>query len=114
VLWTTVFDTMYAMVDRDDDLALGVHSSAILFGRADLAAIAVMQVASLAALVTVGRLSSLGGWYWLGLIGAAALVVWQQWLIRTRDPAACFRAFLSNNAFGAAVFAGIALDYLFR
>ena len=114
VLWTTVFDTIYAMVDRDDDLALGVHSSAILFGRWDRAAIAAMQLACLAALTVVGRMSDFGRWYWLGLIGAAALAVWQQWLIRARDPTACFRAFLNNNAFGAAVFAGIALDYLFR
>ncbi len=114
VLWTTVFDTMYAMVDRDDDLALGVHSSAILFGRADRAAIAAMQLACLAALAVVGRMSGFGRWYWLGLAAAAALAVWQQWLIRARDRDACFRAFLNNNAFGAAVFAGIALDYLFR
>jgi 4-hydroxybenzoate polyprenyltransferase len=113
MLWTTVFDTMYAMVDRDDDLALGVHSSAILFGRADRAAIAAMQLACLAALAVVGQMSGLGRWYWLGLAAAAALAVWQQWLIRARDPDACFRAFLNNNAFGAAVFAGIALDYLF-
>jgi 4-hydroxybenzoate polyprenyltransferase len=114
VLWTTVFDTMYAMVDRDDDLALGVHSSAILFGRADRAAIAAMQLACLAALVVVGRMSGFGHWYWLGLAAAAALAVWQHWLIRARDRDACLRAFLNNNAFGAAVFAGIALDYLFR
>jgi 4-hydroxybenzoate polyprenyltransferase len=114
VLWTTVFDTMYAMVDREDDLALGVHSSAILFGPADRLAIAAMQLACLAALAVVGSMSGLGRWYWLGLASAAALAVWQQWLIRTRDPDLCFRAFLNNNAFGAAVFAGIALHYLFR
>jgi 4-hydroxybenzoate polyprenyltransferase len=59
-------------------------------------------------------MSGLGHWYWLALAAAAALAVWQQWLIRARDPDGCFRAFLNNNAFGAAVFAGIALDYLFR
>jgi 4-hydroxybenzoate polyprenyltransferase len=114
VLWTTVFDTMYAMVDRDDDLAVGVRSSAILFGQRDRLVVAVMQLASLMLLAVVGRMSGLDSWYWLGLAVAAMLALRQQWLIRDREPAACFRAFLNNNYFGIAVFAGVALDYLFR
>jgi 4-hydroxybenzoate polyprenyltransferase len=114
VLWTMVYDTMYAMVDREDDVKLGVRSSAILFGRADRLAIALMQLASLALLVAVGRMSGLGRWYWLGLLAATVLAAWQQWLIRDRDPEASFRAFLNNNWFGLAVFAGLALNYQFR
>jgi 4-hydroxybenzoate polyprenyltransferase len=114
VLWTMVYDTMYAMVDREDDLAIGVRSSAVLFGRADRIVIALMQLGSLALLAIVGQLSSLGRWYWLGLGVAATLALREQWLIRDREPSACFQAFLNNNYFGMAVFAGIALDYLFR
>jgi len=109
-----VYDTMYAMVDREDDLAIGVRSAAILFGRADRVVVALMQLGSLALLAVVGHLSALGRWFWLGLAVAAALALWQQRLIRDREPSACFRAFLNNNYFGMAVFAGIALAYLFR
>ena len=114
VLWTMVYDTMYAMVDREDDLAIGVRSSAVLFGRADRIVVALMQLGSLALLAIVGQLSALGRWYWLGLGVAATLALREQWLIRDREPSACFQAFLNNNYFGMAVFAGIALDYLFR
>ena len=114
VLWTMVYDTMYAMVDREDDLAIGVRSSAVLFGRADRIVVALMQLGSLALLAIVGQLSALGRWYWLGLGMAATLALREQWLIRDREPSACFQAFLNNNYFGMAVFAGIALDYLFR
>ena len=114
LFWTVAFDTEYAMVDREDDLRLGVRSSAILFGRADRMVVALLHLASIALLAAVGGSSALGRWYWLGLGAAAALAAWQLWLIRDRDPAACFRAFLNNNYFGIAVFAGIALDYLFR
>ena len=112
--WTTAFDTMYAMADREDDLRLGVHSSAIFFGRGDRIAVAVLQLATLALLVVVGRVSGLGRWYWLGIVAAGVFAAWQLWLIRGRDPAACFRAFLNNNWLGLSVFAGLALDYLFR
>jgi 4-hydroxybenzoate polyprenyltransferase len=102
------------MVDREDDLVIGVRSSAILFGRADRAIIAALQAAALAGLSLVGLMGSLGRWYWAGLVVAVVLAVHEQRLIRDRDPARCFRAFLNNNLFGFAVFAGIALDYLFR
>ena len=114
VLWTTAYDTMYAMVDREDDLVIGVRSSAILFGRADRVVIAALQLAALGGLGLVGWISGLGHWYWAGLAVASALAAHQQVLIRNREPAACFRAFLNNNLLGLAVFAGLALDYLFR
>ena len=113
VLWTTAYDTIYAMVDREDDLVIGVRSSAILFGRADRGIVAALQIGALALLVLAGMLSRLGSWYWLGLGVAAATALHQQYLIRHRDPGECFRAFLNNNLFGLAVFGGILLDYLF-
>ena len=113
VLWTTAYDTMYAMVDREDDLVIGIRSSAILFGRGDRLVIGALQAGALGGLALVGMMSGLGRWYWAGLAVAAALAIRQQWLIRARDPALCFRAFLNNNLFGLAVFAGILLHYLF-
>jgi len=114
VLWTTAYDTIYAMVDREDDLVIGIRSSAILFGRADRGIVAALQAGALALLGLAGYLAQLGRWYWLGLAVAVATSLHQQYLIRRRDPAACFRAFLNNNLFGLAVFGGILLDYLFR
>ena len=113
VLWTTAYDTMYAMVDREDDLVIGIRSSAILFGRGDRLVIGALQAGALGGLALVGVMSGLGRWYWAGLAVAATLAIRQQWLIRARDPALCFRAFLNNNLFGLAVFAGILLHYLF-
>ncbi|MGD8842915.1 MAG: 4-hydroxybenzoate octaprenyltransferase [Gammaproteobacteria bacterium] len=112
VLWATVYDTMYAMVDREDDLKIGVKSTAILFGEADRVIIAVLQLLLLLALVLAGQLAGLGIYYHFGLLLALVFAVYQQYLIRDRDPAACFKAFLNNNWFGAAVFGGIALHYL--
>ena len=114
VLWTTAYDTMYAMVDREDDLVIGIRSSAILFGRADRLVVGALQAGALAGLGLVGALAGLGRWYWAGLGAAAVLALHQQFLIRDREPQACFRAFLNNNLFGLVVFVGIALDYLFR
>jgi 4-hydroxybenzoate polyprenyltransferase len=113
VCWTTAYDTMYAMVDRDDDLVIGIRSSAILFGRADRLIIGALQAGALFGLALVGLMAALGRWYWAGLAVAAALAIRQQVLIRARDPAQCFRAFLNNNLFGLVVFAGILLHYLF-
>jgi len=114
VMWTTAYDTIYAMVDREDDLVIGIRSSAILFGRADRGIIALLQAGALAGLALVGHLAHLGRWYWASLVVAAALAVYQQYLIRGRNPSDCFRAFLNNNLFGLSVFGGILLDYLFR
>lgn len=113
LLWTTAYDTMYAMADREDDLKLGVKSSAILFGDADRLIIGILQAMFLLDLVLVGRSAGLGTPYYLGLAVAAGLTGYQQWLIRRREPKACFRAFLNNHYLGLAVFIGIAADYAF-
>ena len=114
LLWTVVYDTMYAMVDREDDQKLGIRSSAILFGDADRIVIAALQVMVLVALWLAGDQAGLGHWFRIALGVGAALFAWQQWLIRERVPAECFRAFLNNNWFGLVIFLGIALDYLFE
>ncbi|BCX82411.1 4-hydroxybenzoate polyprenyltransferase [Methylomarinovum caldicuralii] len=112
LLWALAYDTMYAIVDREDDLRIGVKSTAILFGRHDRLIIGLIQLAMLAVLAWVGRLVGLGGWYWAGLVAAAGFMAYQQWLIREHDPGRCFQAFLNNNWLGAVVFLGILLDYL--
>ncbi len=114
VIWAVVYDTMYAMVDRDDDLKVGIKSTAILFGRHDRLIIGLLQLAMLAVLVKVGLAFGLGLFYWLGLGAAALLMGYHQWLIRHRDRTRCFRAFLHNQWVGAVIFAGIFLDYLLR
>ena len=112
VIWAVVYDTMYAMVDRDDDLRIGVKSSAILFGQHDRLIIGACQVLMIALLYIAGRQFGLGNWYNLGLVAASLLAAYHQWLIRDRDRAACFRAFLHNHWLGMTVFVGIVLDYL--
>jgi 4-hydroxybenzoate polyprenyltransferase len=114
VLWTAAYDTMYAMVDREDDLKIGVHSSAIVFGDADRSLIGAMQLMALFALWLVGRDLELGSWYRGGLVAALCLALYEQALIRTRDPERCFRAFLNNNYFGMVIFIGLALDFIYR
>jgi 4-hydroxybenzoate polyprenyltransferase len=114
VLWATAYDTMYAMVDRMDDIALGVKSTAILFGESDRQIIGLIQGMLLVCLLLVGHQAGLGWIYYLGLGAAAALAGYQQYLIRFREREACFRAFLNNNWFGAVVFLGILLDYMLR
>jgi 4-hydroxybenzoate polyprenyltransferase len=113
VVWASTYDTIYAMVDRDDDLKIGVKSSAILFADMDRLLIGVMQVMMLCALVLVGRNLQFGRPYQAGLAAAGALFLWQQWLIRKREPAACLRAFLNNQYVGLAVFVGIMLQYVY-
>jgi 4-hydroxybenzoate polyprenyltransferase len=114
ILWTTAYDTMYAMVDREDDLKIGIKSSAILFGDADCAMIGVMQAMAVFALLLIGIDMQLSYWYYLGLGGAALFALYQQALISNREPQACLRAFLNNNYFGMSVFIGIALHFLFN
>lgn len=114
ILWTTAYDTMYAMVDRPDDLKIGVKSSAILFGEADRLIIGILQGLTLVALALVGMQAGLGGFFYLGLGIAALLALYQQYLIHDRNPKGCFQAFLNNNWFGLAVFAGIIASYLFN
>lgn len=113
VLWATAYDTMYAMVDREDDLKIGIKSTAILFGEADRVVIGMLQFLVLAGLWRAGHLADLGLFFDLGLLVAAGLALYQQYLIKDRERSKCFQAFLNNNWFGAAVFAGIALEYLY-
>ncbi len=113
VIWAAVYDTIYAMVDREDDLKIGVKSSAILFADMDKFLIGVMQVMMLYALVLVGRNMQFGDWYYAGVAGAGVLFVWHQWLIRKREPAGCLRAFLNNQYVGLVVFVGILLQYTY-
>jgi 4-hydroxybenzoate polyprenyltransferase len=113
LIWAMIYDTFYAMVDRNDDLKLGVKSTAILFGDADLFVIGGLQVLMLFALVLIGKMAELGGWYLTSVAIAAVLMAYHQWLARNRDPDGCFRAFLHNHYIGMAVFIGIVLDYTF-
>jgi 4-hydroxybenzoate polyprenyltransferase len=113
MLWVTVYDTIYAMVDRDDDLKIGVRSTAILFGDSDRHIIAVLQIMTLLTLYLVGSSLHMGHWYQAGLWAGAVFFAYQLWLIRGREREACFRAFLNNNYFGMAVFIGMALEYQF-
>lgn len=110
LLWTVAYDTQYAMVDRDDDLKIGIKSTAVLFGRHDRLIIGLLQLASLALLIRVGVLLQSGGFYWLGLAAMAATFVYQQFLIRERDHQRCFQAFLNNHWSGLLMFAGLALS----
>ena len=112
VVWAVVYDTIYAMVDREDDLKVGVKSTAILFGELDRLFIGIFQIVLFVLLLLVGQRAQLGAWYYAGLCTAAGLAVYQQVLISTRKPPRCFRAFLNNNWFGAAIFAGLVLHYL--
>ncbi len=111
VFWSAAYDTQYAMVDRDDDLKVGVKSTAILFGRWDRLFIALSHLMTIVLLAWAGRMAGLGVMYYAGLVLASAIAGYQQGLIRRRERQACFRAFLNNNYFGAAVFAGLLLDY---
>ncbi len=110
LFWTVAYDTEYAMVDREDDLKVGIKSTAILFGEQDRHIIAALQALTIIALLLVGQRFELGWIYFLSLLAASLLFVHQQRLIRERQPADCFRAFLNNNWVGAAVFAGLVLD----
>ena len=114
LLWTVGYDTYYAMTDRDDDLRIGVKSTAILFGDADRLIIVILQGLALACLLLAGARFGLGGWYYLGLAGAALCFAWQYWQTRERERMACFKAFLHNHWAGLLIFVGIVLDYGLR
>jgi 4-hydroxybenzoate polyprenyltransferase len=111
ILWALIYDTQYAMVDREDDLKIGIKSTAILFGEWDRLAIGLLQVLMLMLLGWIGLRNGRGGFFFSGLMVAAGLAVYQQWLTRRREPRACFQAFLNNNYFGMVVFIGLVLDY---
>jgi 4-hydroxybenzoate polyprenyltransferase len=111
VLWATAYDTMYAMVDREDDLRIGVKSTAILFGDADTVIIGAIQVLFFITLMIVGNKLELSWYYYFGLMAAMGFAVYQQYLLRDREPDKCLKAFLNNNLVGAMIFVGIVLHY---
>jgi 4-hydroxybenzoate polyprenyltransferase len=112
LLWVIAYDTEYAMVDRDDDLKIGIKTSAITFGHFDVIGIMLCHAGFLSIMIGIGLMQKLGFVYYAGLIAASGLIIYQYRLIRERDPVLCFRAFLHNNWVGAVVFAGIMLSYL--
>ncbi|MGD8709660.1 MAG: 4-hydroxybenzoate octaprenyltransferase [Ectothiorhodospiraceae bacterium] len=113
VVWATIYDTQYAMVDRDDDLKIGIKSTAILFGEQDRLIVGLLQVLMTLILLAVGIRAGLGGAYYGAVAVATLLFVYQQYLMRDRDRDACFRAFLNNNVYGGIVFIGIVLNYMY-
>lgn len=114
VFWAVAYDTEYAMVDRDDDLKIGIRTSAITFGRFDVAAVMLCYGAALAIDLACGWVMGLRWWFVAGIAVAAAMALYHYTLIRERDRMRCFAAFRHNNWLGAALFAGVALDYAFR
>jgi len=112
LLWTVAYDTMYAMVDREDDLKIGVKSTAILFGQADKLIIGILQLIVLALLFFIGWHLQLNSVYYFSLLLAAGLAIYQQWLIKSRTRQPCFQAFLNNHWFGLVIFIGIIFGYL--
>jgi 4-hydroxybenzoate polyprenyltransferase len=112
VIWALVYDTEYAMADREDDIKIGVKSTAIMFGEYDRLMIGLLQLFMLGVLLLVGRVAELGVFYYMGIAAASTSVIYQQYLIREREPHGCFAAFLNNNIFGLLVFIGLFMDYL--
>ena len=112
IIWALIYDTEYAMVDRDDDLKIGVKSTAILFGEHDRLMIGVLQLTMLALLIMVGSKLELGIYYQLGIVAGGSMFLRQQFMIRRREPKRCFEAFLNNNGFGMIIYIGLVLDYL--
>ncbi len=114
IFWTIAYDTEYAMVDRDDDIRIGIKTTALLFGKYDVAAVMLCYGVTLALLLAIGNALNLGWPYRIGLAAAAAIAFYHYTLIRHREREKCFKAFLHNNWLGAAVFAGVAADYWLR
>ncbi len=113
ILWATAYDTMYAMVDYDDDIKIGVKSTAILFGNQDKLIIGAIQALLLLNLILIGHRAELSGFYYTGVAGATLFSIYQQYLIKDRKRELCFQAFLNNNYFGMVLFIGVFLDYQF-
>ena len=111
VLWATAYDTMYAMADREDDLKIGVKSTAILFGDADKLIVGLLQALLIFDLILIGTSSNLGLYYYIGLSAATGLAIYQQYLIKDRDKQKCIQAFVNNNWFGFCIFMGLFVDY---
>jgi len=114
LLWTVGYDTYYAMTDREDDLKIGVKSTAVLFGDADRVIIITLQLMAVGCLMLAGARFELGLYFFIGLIVAAGCFAWQFWSTRNREPQACFKAFLHNHWAGLAIFVGIVVNYALR
>jgi len=114
IIWAVIYDTMYAMADRDEDERIGIKSTAILFGNADIFIITLLQAVLLLAFVLIGATAKLGNWFLASVATVAIFMIYQYVLIRDRQPDRCFQAFLNNRHVGATIFAGILLDYTFR
>ncbi len=114
LFWVMAYDTEYAMVDRDDDIKLGLNTSAITFGRYDVLIVMLCYAVYIAALTWIGREMQLGPWFYAGLCVASLIALWHYVLIRNRDRDRCFRAFLGNHWLGLAVFAGVVADFGLR
>jgi 4-hydroxybenzoate polyprenyltransferase len=114
IIWAVIYDTMYAMADRDEDARIGIKSTAILFGNADIFIITLLQAVLLLAFVLIGATAKLGNWFLASVATVAIFMIYQYVLIRDRQPDRCFQAFLNNRHVGATIFAGILLDYTFR
>ena len=112
VFWAIAYDTEYAMVDRDDDIKIGIKSSALFFGKYDVLAVMISYIAMLSLMIYVGQLKAYGTFYYIGLAAALMLIVWQYQLIKKRVKVDCFNAFLANNWIGFAIFIGLAIQYL--
>ncbi len=114
IFWAVAYDTQYAMVDRDDDVKLGIHTSAILFGKHDVLAIMLCYAVTIGILALVGLRLRLSGAYYAGLAVAVGMAVYHYFLIRDRSRDGCFKAFRHNNWFGGAIFVGLFFHYLMK
>jgi 4-hydroxybenzoate polyprenyltransferase len=114
LIWAVIYDTFYAMVDREDDRRIGIKSTALLFGEVDLFVIGGLQILMLVSLLLIGVRAELGGWYYASVIIAAGMMAWHLWLAHDRKPAGCFEAFLKNHHIGMVIFIGMVLDYTFK
>jgi 4-hydroxybenzoate polyprenyltransferase len=112
IIWTIAYDTEYAMVDREDDIKIGIKSTAILFGNYDRLIVAILQLITIFLLLTVGLLESMNNWYYMSVVAALLLCIYQLYLIRNGDPKNCFKAFLNNNWFGCAITLGLVCQFL--
>ena len=112
IIWATIYDTLYAMVDRDDDLAIGVKSTAILLGRYDLLALKILMAGMVMLLLLIGWQLRLSWPWYMGIAAVTALFSWQQWIVRQREREPCFRAFMGNNWVGFVIFLGLAGHFI--
>jgi len=114
LLWTTAYDTQYGMVDREDDLIIGVKSTAILFGKHDNAINGSLQLLTLILLTIIGIINNRGSVFYVSILAASGFIIYQQFLTEKREPAKCLQAFLNNHWFGMVIFIGIAVDYFVK